>query len=356
MKENHPLPPHYFAPEGYDKLRVFVREQQPSLIVILVDENTQEFCLPKFLQTLETDAPIEVIEIEAGEEHKTIDTCTGVWNAMTELEVDRNSLLINLGGGMLTDLGGFVASTFKRGMDFIHVPTSLLAMVDAAIGGKTGVDLGNLKNQIGVFSQPVFTLIDPAFLETLPQNQWKGGLAEMLKHGLVYRRSYWEKMSDLSQLTSDDLLELIRESVKIKCEIVFQDPSETGLRKILNFGHTLGHAIESHFLQAPEKTTLLHGEAIGIGMILEAYISSEILSFSKNVLDEMKRVILHSFSKIEFKKTDLEPILELLKHDKKNSRGNVNFVLLHDVGNAKIDCLVEKETILRAFNYYAQDI
>lgn len=318
----------------------------------MVDENTQKYCLPKFLQTLESDVPLEIIEIEAGEEHKSLETCTGVWNALTELGADRKSLLINLGGGVITDLGGFVASNFKRGIDFIHVPTTLLAMVDAAIGGKTGVDLGPIKNQIGLFSFPKLLLIDPGFLETLPQNELKSGLAEMLKHGLVYRKSYWEKMKDLSKLSLDDLPQLIEESVAIKSEIVEKDPTENGIRKILNFGHTLGHALESYFLSNESKTTLLHGEAVAVGMILETYLSSEICGFPKECLAEIKNTILQSFPKIDLEEADLEPILNLLKHDKKNSYGNVNFVLLKAIGEPLIDCTVKREQLIDAFRYY----
>ena len=345
------MDPIYFFPEAYSELTDFLNVKNPSKLFILVDENTQEHCLPKFLQNLATDLPVEIIEIEAGEEHKSVETCTGVWNAMTDLGADRKSLLITLGGGVITDLGGFAASTFKRGIDFIHVPTSLLAMVDAAIGGKTGVDLGPLKNQIGLFSFPKMLLIDPGFLETLPQNQLKSGLAEMLKHGLVHRKSYWEKLKDLSKLTSEDLPQLIEESVAIKSEIVETDPTEQGIRKVLNFGHTLGHAIESYFL-SNEKPTLLHGEAVAVGMILETFLSSEICGFPKKDLEEVKNTITHTFPRIELEEPDFKPIMDLLKHDKKNSHGNINFVLLEEIGKPIIDCEVKHDQIMSAFQFY----
>src|SRR5690606_29396368 len=207
------------------------------------------------------DFEFEILEIDAGETHKNIDTCMGVWEALSELEADRKSLLINLGGGVVTDLGGFVACTFKRGIDYVNIPTSLLSMVDASIGGKTGVDLGLLKNQIGVISNPELVLIDVTFLETLPTNQLRSGFAEMLKHGLIQDINYWNQLIALSELYTDDLEQLIYESVIIKKQVVEQDPNEDGLRKTLNFGHTLGHAIESYSLDDKDLKPLLHGEA-----------------------------------------------------------------------------------------------
>lgn len=344
--------PVYFYPEAKHQLKSYLSTQIPSKIFILTDENTQEHCLSKLLQSLETKILIEIIEIESGEEHKVLETCTGIWNVLTELGADRKSLFFNLGGGVITDLGGFVASTFKRGINFIHIPTSLLAMVDAAIGGKTGIDLGSLKNQIGLFSSPKMVLIDPKYLETLPQNQLKCGLAEMWKHGLIYRKSYWEKLKDLAQLTFEDFPLLIEESINIKTEIVEKDPEEESLRKILNFGHTLGHAIESHFLCSENKPTLLHGEAIAAGMVLESFLSSEICGFPKKQLEEIKNTIFHTFPKIDLKEADFEPIINLLKHDKKNSSGKVNFTLLKSIGKPITDCHVERELILKALTTY----
>lgn len=342
----------FFQSKAYQELNNFIQSKNFSSVFILVDENTQQYCLPKFQQNLSTELPIEVIEIEAGEKHKNLETCTGIWSALSELGADRKSLLINLGGGVITDLGGFVASTFKRGIDFIHVPTTLLAMVDAAIGGKNGTNLGELKNQIGIINPPKILAVDPDYLESLPQNQLKSGLAEMLKHGLVRDKKYWEKMSQLSKLSSHELEALIQESVKIKTEIVDKDPNENGLRKILNFGHTLGHAIESYFLSNPDKTTLLHGEAIAVGMILEAYISSKTTGLPEISLKTIKKTVLHSFEKINFQASDLAPIMKLLEHDKKNTHGKINFVLLNEIGKPEIDCQVENKLILEAFDYY----
>ncbi|EDP95815.1 putative 3-dehydroquinate synthase [Kordia algicida OT-1] len=304
------------------------------------------------MANLQTDIPVEVIEIPAGEINKNIETCTGVWNVLSELDADRKSLMINVGGGVVTDLGGFVASTFKRGISYINVPTTLLSMVDASVGGKTGVDLGTLKNQIGVINTPEMVLIDTSFLATLPANEMRSGLAEMLKHGLIYDEAYWKKMIDLSNFTLEDLDGLIYESVVIKNNVVTEDPKENGLRKILNFGHTLGHAIESYFLTHETKETLLHGEAIAIGMVLASYISNKQEGFSSEKLDEIKHVIIDMYGKVEFENADYETIIDLMKYDKKNSHGNINFVLLSDIGAPVLDKIVPNTTILEAFQFY----
>ncbi|MCB0447277.1 MAG: 3-dehydroquinate synthase [Gelidibacter sp.] len=342
----------HFNSNAYQELNRYLKAQQFSRIFVLVDTHTHQHCFTKFMSEVETDIPFEIIEIEAGEHHKTIDTCVGVWNALSELEADRKSIIINLGGGVVTDLGGFVACTFKRGIKYINVPTSLLAMVDASVGGKTGVDLGTLKNQVGVIHSGDMVLIDTSFLETLPQNHLKSGLAEMLKHGLIYDRDYWNKLTDLSKLTLDDLDALIHESVEIKKEIVTKDPYEQTIRKHLNFGHTLGHAIESFYLSDNNKTDLLHGEAIAIGMILECFISSELLQFSKIDLENITKVISNTYKKVTIDPSDYEAIIELLKYDKKNEHGNINFVLLESIGKPKIDCLVDNKLIVKAFEYY----
>lgn len=344
--------PIHFNEKGYEALNLHLKENKYSNLFIIVDSNTNEFCLPKFLPFIETDLTIEIIEFENGEENKNIETCVQIWNVLTELGADRKTLIINLGGGVVTDLGGFVASTFKRGVDFIHVPTTLLSMVDASVGGKNGVDLGNLKNQIGVINTPTMVLIDTQYLETLPQNEMRSGLAEMLKHGLIYDKAYWEQFLDLQAIDFADFDELIYRSVAIKNEIVSQDPIEKNIRKSLNFGHTLGHAIESYFLENINKTTLLHGEAIAVGMILESYISMDkkLISFEEYKL--IKTTIKAIFDDVTFFENDIEPILELLIHDKKNEFGTIQFALIEGIGKIKINQSVENELILRAFNDY----
>lgn len=337
----------------YPAVNKHLKEINFSKIFILVDENTHEHCLSHFLKKLETDLIIEIIEIESGEINKTIDTCIGVWNTLSDLDADRKSLLINIGGGVITDLGGFVACTFKRGINYINVPTSLLSMVDASVGGKTGVDLGHLKNQIGVISNPDLVLIDTSFLDTLPQNQMRSGLAEMLKHGLITGENYWNNFLDLSKLSLNDLDTLIYESVIIKKNVVEEDPYENGLRKTLNFGHTLGHAIESYFLSNPNKTTLLHGEAVVVGMILAFYISTELVGFPKETTLNIKDLFINYYGKVTIEENEYAAIIELLKYDKKNNHGNINFVLLESIGRPKIDCLVDDKVIIDAFKFYA---
>jgi 3-dehydroquinate synthase len=346
---NYPI---HFNEKAYEALNIHLAENKYSKIFIIVDSNTNEFCIPKFLPFLETDLTLEIVEFDAGEENKNIETCVQIWKVLTELGADRKSLVINLGGGVVTDLGGFVASTFKRGVDFIHVPTTLLSMVDASVGGKNGVDLGNLKNQIGVINVPKMVLIDTQYLETVPQNEMRSGLAEMLKHGLIYDKTYWEQFLDLKAIDLADFDALIYRSVEIKNEIVIQDPTEKNIRKALNFGHTLGHAIESYFLENENKTTLLHGEAIAVGMILESYLSLQKKLINKEEYSQIKSGIKAVYDDIVFEEKDIEPIMELLIHDKKNEYGNIQFALIEGIGKIKINQSVENELILKAFEDY----
>ncbi|PWA04804.1 3-dehydroquinate synthase [Flavobacterium psychrotolerans] len=342
----------HFNENGYEALNKHLQEKKYSNIFIIVDSHTNEFCLPRFLPLIETELAIEIIEFDAGESFKNIETCVSIWNVLTELGADRKTLVLNLGGGVVTDLGGFVSSTFKRGIDFINIPTTLLSMVDASVGGKTGVDLGNLKNQIGVINVPIMVLIDTSYLETLPQNEMRSGLAEMLKHGLIYDKTEWEKFLDLKSIDFADFDTFIYRSVAIKNEIVIQDPTEQNIRKALNFGHTLGHAIESYFLENENKTTLLHGEAIAVGMILESYISWQKKLISLDEFVQIKETIKAIFDDIIFEKNDLAPILELLIHDKKNEYGTIQFALIDGIGKIKINQEVENELINKAFKDY----
>ena len=222
----------FFGGTGYQKLNAHLAGNAYSVIFVLVDENTHTHCLPYFLSHIETnDVTIEIIEIESGEHHKNIETCSGVWNALSELNADRKSLMINLGGGVITDLGGFVASAFKRGIDFVNVPTTLLSMVDASVGGKTGVDLGNLKNQVGVFNEGVMVLIDTHFLRTLPIKQLRSGYAEMLKHALITSDKDWNEVKNIHKMSLDKLDGLIYRSVIIKNEVVLNDPRKADLER-----------------------------------------------------------------------------------------------------------------------------
>ena len=341
-----------FKEEGYLSLNNIIKENNYSKIFIIVDENTNNYCLPKVLPMIETEVAIEIIELESGEENKIIETCVQVWNVLIELGADRKSLVINLGGGVITDMGAFIASTFKRGISFVNIPTTLLSMVDASVGGKNGIDLGGLKNQIGTITNPGLVIVDSEFLDTLPQNQMRSGLAEMLKHGLIANKQHWEKLKNLNNIDFADFDSLISESISIKNTIVIEDPKEDGIRKALNFGHTLGHAIETYFLENSDKKTLLHGEAIAAGIIMESFISLEKKLISKTEFLEIKATINHVFDKIEINENEHQNIIDLLIHDKKNEYGKVQFALLDGIGKIKINQTTDNETIIKAFVDY----
>ena len=342
----------YLNESGWNKLAFEIKKLSPSKIFVIVDKNTEHNCLPYFLEHFNSQAPYEIIVITPGENFKNISTCLHVWEELSTKGADRNSLIINLGGGVVTDLGGFVASTFKRGLSFINIPTSLLAMVDASVGGKNGVDLGNIKNQIGVVQLPNMVLLDTSFLQTLPHSQLLSGMAEMIKHGLIKDELTWKKMKSMNPLNKEEFAKLIWESVEIKNEIVLEDPFEKGKRKILNFGHTLGHAIESHFLNHKDRNPTLHGEAIAVGIILASHISSEILELEKEKVFDITQHLLSLFPKQRFTKNDIEHIQNLTIYDKKNRNGKVLFVLMEDFGKFHWDCTVDNKLILNAFNYY----
>ena len=343
----------HFNDTSYSELNTYLETSNFSKIFILVDTNTHTHCLPKFLSNIDYDMTLEIIEMEAGELNKTLETCTQIWHSLSDLDGDRKSLIINLGGGVVTDLGGFVASTFKRGIRFINVPTSLLSMVDASVGGKTGVDLGTIKNQIGVINFSDMVLVDSSFLETLPPEEMRSGLAEMLKHGLIKDAGYWNRLCDLKALNISDLEGLIHESITIKNEVVKRDPTEQGERKQLNFGHTLGHAIESYCLDNENLQTLLHGEAIAAGMIMEGYLSTKTCGLSENALSEIKHIFKTIYGSVVFSENDKSSIIELLKYDKKNSHGQIKYALLESIGSCKVDVLVDSQLIDEAFVYYA---
>jgi 3-dehydroquinate synthase len=341
--------PVHFHKYSYKELSKLIEIKNYSTIFILVDENTFEYCYPKFIQNLSIDKTIELIEIESGEINKNLETCIGVWNAITELGGDRKSLLITLGGGVITDLGGFVASCFKRGIDFVNIPTTLLSMVDASVGGKTGVDLGVLKNQIGLFANPEMVLVDTDYLSTVSDREIKSGTAEIIKYGITYDVKLFKEIKNNKYLKISDL---IFRSVEIKNEVVLQDPKEQNIRKILNFGHTLGHAIESFYLESDEKENLTHGEAIAIGMVCESYMSLKLLGFPKKNVNEIKEVVLSIYNRTILLKKDFCNIMELLKHDKKNINGQVNFVLLNDFEDFKLDCKVSEDLIIESMEFY----
>ena len=297
-----------------------------SKVAILVDENTKRDCLYK-LPKIEN--PL-IIEIKSGEEYKNISTCNFIWEQLTINNFDRNSLLINLGGGVIGDMGGFCAVTYKRGLEFIHIPTTLLAMVDASVGGKLGIDFKGFKNQIGLFHNPKAVLISTEFLDTLDESELKSGFAEVIKHALILDNPLWLKLKNTT-FTDLDWEDIINHSVQIKNKIILEDPFEKGERKKLNFGHTFGHAIESYYLE--KGTPISHGEAIFMGMILETEIS-DLPETEKN---EIKNYILSNFAlPYTPKKSNLH---KFLINDKKNQDGKINFTLLNRIGNCSFDNL-----------------
>ena len=316
-----------------DKLKNTVSEA--SKVFILTDENVAPFWLPEVAYWLRCDAAVDII-IKPGEQHKNLQTLQRIWKTLMKHHADRNALLINLGGGVVTDLGGFAASTYKRGIKFINVPTTLLAMVDAAIGGKTGIDFGGAKNQIGTFANPEEVLIDHVFLETLPLRHILSGLAEMLKYGFIAD-------SKLLEINLDNYRDYIVHCGEIKRKIVAQDPMEKDLRKILNFGHTIGHAIESHCLTTAHQ--LLHGEAVALGMYAALWLSVQQYGLDKKVLQSFEKQlpILLSESEVMLSDADIEPILSYLVHDKKNKGDKMQFVLLESLGKPVWDVEVEME-------------
>lgn len=339
----------HFKHKGYEALNKLIAEKQYSKIFVLVDENSMDYCYPSFIQYIETNTSIDAIEIEPGEEYKNLETCSGIWSAMTELGADRKSLMITLGGGVITDMGGFVASTYKRGIDFVNIPTTLLSMVDASVGGKTGVDLGVLKNQIGLFVNPEMVIIDTDYLDTLNDREMRSGMAEVIKYGLTYDINLLDQVKYFNHLNINNI---IYRSIEIKNHVVLEDPKESGLRKILNFGHTLGHAIESFYLESKEKESLKHGEAIAIGMVCESYISSKLLSLSDKKVKQVNEIVNSIYNRVKLDPNDFSSIIELLKHDKKNVNGNVNFVLLNDFEDYKLDCLVPEKLIIESLKFY----
>lgn len=321
-----------------------------SQIFVLTDSNTKRDCLPLFDYKFPNNLTYKEICIPAGEEHKSLDTCTKVWQALSDAGADRKSLLINLGGGVVCDLGGFVATTYMRGIKWINIPTTLLSMVDASIGGKTGVDFNGLKNIIGIIRNPYLVGIEPRFLKTLSYRERRSGFAEMLKHALLTDKEHWIGLQGINLENIESIKDYIHKSIRVKHSIVSQDRDEIGLRKQLNFGHTIGHAIESYYLQKNEP--ILHGEAVAAGMLIELKLSADLLEFPLETFHKIEQFLLDTFGKISIKEDAIEEIINNLAFDKKNEKGNINFVLLHAFGKPQIDFNVPDHRIEQAIRYY----
>ena len=320
-------------------------------LFILTDTTTQSLCLP-LIEDLDCLSGSHHISIGPTDEHKNIDTLTAVWSLMVGYGGTRHSLMLNLGGGMVTDLGGFAASTFKRSIPFINIPTTLLSMVDASVGGKTGINFNGLKNEIGVFNQPFRVLIDTQFLHTLDSQNIRSGYAEMLKHGLISDTSHWAELMnfDWNEPNWEHLQALIEYSVHIKERIVEEDPHENGIRKALNFGHTIGHAFES--LSMESDRPILHGYAVAWGMICELYFSFMKLNFPKDKLEQTIQFIKQHYGLYPIHCKQYDRIYELITHDKKNTNGKINFTLLSNIGEIHINQTATKDEIIQLLDFF----
>ena len=318
-----------------------------SQVAVLVDENTGTLCYPIIKKLLPNH---HLIEIHSGEEYKNLATCQHIWQQLTKWQFDRHGILLNLGGGVIGDMGGFCAATYKRGIDFVQIPTTLLSQVDASVGGKLGIDFQGFKNHIGLFRIPNKVLISPLFLKTLSERELRSGFAEVIKHALIYDALHWQELRQ-KELKEQTWSVIIPHSVSIKDQVVQQDPTEKNLRKILNFGHTIGHAVETFFLDK-EKQKLLHGEAIGIGMIAEAYLAEQKGFISKDALAEIQAYILQVFGKFNISKDEIAQLVGNALQDKKNEKGIIQASLLEAIGKANYNQAISLQEIEESLEYY----
>jgi 3-dehydroquinate synthase len=327
-------------------LRIFLDSRNYSKISILLDENTALHCYPAIQNAIPAH---KVITVPAGEEFKTLSTCERIWTEMTDQHLDRHSVMIILGGGVLGDMGGFCAATYKRGIDFILIPTTLLSQVDSSIGGKLAVDFHQLKNHIGVFQVPALTILSSSFLSTLPFLEQRSGFAEIIKHALISDKPVWDRIRSKG-IKDQPWDKLVRHSVEFKQRVVTEDPKEKGLRKILNTGHTIGHGIETHLLTTGRK--VMHGEAIAAGLITETWISRERGLIQAKEFDEITAYLLRVFGKIDLTQEDFEPIAHLTLQDKKNKGNRILCVLLERIGKPLIDCEITIDEVKLALQFY----
>jgi len=350
--KNYPIQLCESAGEHID---LFLANRNYSSIYILMDENVMEHCWPILHHESESLKKAEILVIEGGESQKNIEIANQLWETLNEYGADRSSLLVNFGGGVVSDLGGFIASTFKRGMDFINIPTTLLSMVDASIGGKTGINLQSSKNQVGVFNEPQALFIQTDFLKTLDKKQLLSGWAEMLKHGLIADKSHWESLITEENIIPEKLHSHIIKSINIKKEVVEKDPKEKNIRKILNFGHTLGHALETWSLKNDEEA-LLHGEAVAIGMILESYLSVKFSRLSNSEFEEIYSQISRYFKPYNITDTFIDHLEKLLSQDKKKSGDELNLTFVTTIGKSIINQQCGLEDIKESITFYKETI
>jgi 3-dehydroquinate synthase len=337
-----------FQDNDFLQLRQFLSQNNYSSVFVLADSNTAEHCLPILNDALH-DFDFKIILIEAGEKYKNIQTCEFIWNELFRLKADRKAVLLNLGGGVIGDMGGFSASTYKRGIDFIQIPTTLLAQVDASVGGKLGIDFSLVKNGIGLFNNPMAVYLNPAFFNTLPNDEMMSGFAEVIKHALIVDSEYWKSLKDVP-FKAFNWPEVVERSVLIKKNIVEEDPFEKSVRKALNFGHTIGHAVES--LSWETDNPLLHGEAVALGMIAEAFLSYKILGLSFDDLMEISDFISNLYPEFNLSQLDDFEILSLIQQDKKNEHQQLCFTLLDEIGKFRINVHADDELIFDALNFY----
>lgn len=325
-------------------------QESVDKIFILTDETTHRLCRPLLKQWDRLDGATDIV-IPPTDVNKNIETTTTVWSALADGGASRHSLMVCLGGGMVTDLGGFAASTFKRGLRFINIPTTLLAMVDAAVGGKTGVNFNALKNEIGVFNEAAIVVIDTDFLRTLDKRNMLSGYAEMLKHALLHDEAMWAEhlKIDFNDINYAQLQKLVEQSIEVKRHIVSIDPHEKGLRKALNLGHTVGHALESFAMETGRP--VLHGYAVAWGLVGELYLSAVLQHFPQDKMRQTVRFIREHYEAINFTCNDYDRLFELMKHDKKNVGGEINFTLLSDVGEIRLDNHASCELIGDMFDF-----
>ncbi len=341
---------HIIIEQQFDTLKEWIDEHKHSSYFVLVDSNTAIHCLPKLLERFD-EMDFEILEMEAGESSKSLDTAQTLWHQLMEKGADRDSLLINLGGGVVCDMGGFVASTFKRGIDFIHIPTSLLAMVDAAIGGKTGVNFEQYKNQIGTFEHAKLVYVFPPFLETLPVRHLKNGYAEVIKHAVLDRPKHLDEIRKVNWNDWRSFQDIITISIIFKTKVIQSDFEESGSRKQLNFGHTIGHAIESLSLKR-DKEPILHGEAIAIGMVIETFLSKKLAKLDGEDAKIIISEILNHFEIYNLKPDTIPNILEYIVHDKKVKEGVPYFALLDQIGEADWNIKVSEDNIREVLDQY----
>ena len=335
-----------------ETLATAIAECEHDRTFILVDETTERCCLP-IVSDKDSVRGAQIIVIGATDSHKTLESLSHVWEALGEGGATRHSLLINIGGGMVTDLGGFAASTFKRGINYINIPTTLLSMVDASVGGKTGINFRGLKNEIGVFSNASTVILDTTFLKTLDAENICSGYAEMLKHGLISNEPMWAELMnfDLAHPNLQQLRTMVADSVAVKQRIVTEDPLEQGIRKALNLGHTVGHAFESFALK---HSPILHGYAVAYGLISELYLSTVKTGFPSDKMHQTVSFIKEHYGKMAITCDDYPTLLELMTHDKKNVAGTINFTLLGGIGDIRINQTASKEDIYEALDFYRE--